>query len=386
MSIFHFKLKHPEQIAPWGIAQEQNMHWFGLSDGQYWMELNGSYLYEYSEKFKISRLIFKTNCRYWISSYICIAKAVQNMTDKHINMQDWRGSSLLIAFILLVLSPYSVGAQSKQAGLWYVGSKCLDFSTSPVSISDLPAAFIGNRNFVYADKNGKLVLVISAEKIYNKNFLPIKSGDGIAVPTYSALFAPKPNNDTLVYYISGASYCIIDTKNDTVIEKNKVWNSFTERVDIYACYHSNCKDTWLICATNDGLYSYLLTKNGISKDYSSFDPETNRLYYGSLSPSGRYFCTPRLNTSTSSCMLSFVNFNKNTGAFESKQEYNFLKYGLIFTCAFSKDESKLYLYMQLGQTRTYHTYQINIANGIPDFQNAMLVNIQNTCFGMCVVG
>ena len=52
MPIFQFKLKPLGHILPWGSTHEQSIHWFGLSDGEYWMELNGASLYEYSENFR----------------------------------------------------------------------------------------------------------------------------------------------------------------------------------------------------------------------------------------------------------------------------------------------------------------------------------------------
>lgn len=50
MALINFKLKHPDNIAPWGDTPDTNMHWFGLTDGEYWLDVNKATLYEYAKE------------------------------------------------------------------------------------------------------------------------------------------------------------------------------------------------------------------------------------------------------------------------------------------------------------------------------------------------
>jgi hypothetical protein len=50
MALINFKLKHPDTILPWGDAPDTTMHWFGLTDGEYWLDLNKATFYEYTDQ------------------------------------------------------------------------------------------------------------------------------------------------------------------------------------------------------------------------------------------------------------------------------------------------------------------------------------------------
>ena len=50
MSLFEFKLKHPDEISPWGTPDKLSIHWFGLTDGEYYIDLGKCRLYEYTEE------------------------------------------------------------------------------------------------------------------------------------------------------------------------------------------------------------------------------------------------------------------------------------------------------------------------------------------------
>lgn len=47
--LFNFTLTPIEQIQPWGKPGDQRLHWFGLTDGQYWIQAGDAVLFEYSE-------------------------------------------------------------------------------------------------------------------------------------------------------------------------------------------------------------------------------------------------------------------------------------------------------------------------------------------------
>lgn len=48
---FHFQLKPIAEIKPWGKKEKPVLHWFGLSDGWYWLQMGETELFRYSDPF-----------------------------------------------------------------------------------------------------------------------------------------------------------------------------------------------------------------------------------------------------------------------------------------------------------------------------------------------
>ena len=48
MPLTNFAPKHPDVIEPFGTLPGQTMHWFGLTDSTYWLELGDFNPYEYA--------------------------------------------------------------------------------------------------------------------------------------------------------------------------------------------------------------------------------------------------------------------------------------------------------------------------------------------------
>ncbi|SFW67917.1 DUF5984 family protein [Chitinophaga sancti] len=83
MALINFRLKHPDLIVPWGDAPDTSMDWFGLTEGEYWLDLKKATLYEYTDEilrgdhdtryveFQIARLIED-----WTGIFASIAEAV----------------------------------------------------------------------------------------------------------------------------------------------------------------------------------------------------------------------------------------------------------------------------------------------------------------------
>lgn len=46
--LFQFELRPIDQVQPWGEPEDPNLHWFGLTDGQYWIQAGEHRLFEYS--------------------------------------------------------------------------------------------------------------------------------------------------------------------------------------------------------------------------------------------------------------------------------------------------------------------------------------------------
>jgi hypothetical protein len=43
--LFNFRLRPLDQVIPWGDPEAPTFHWFGLSDGEYWIEAGGTTLF-----------------------------------------------------------------------------------------------------------------------------------------------------------------------------------------------------------------------------------------------------------------------------------------------------------------------------------------------------
>ena len=48
--LFNFTLIPLDQIGPWGSPDDPHLHWFGLTDGEYWLEVGDSKLFEFSSQ------------------------------------------------------------------------------------------------------------------------------------------------------------------------------------------------------------------------------------------------------------------------------------------------------------------------------------------------
>jgi hypothetical protein len=48
--LVQFKLSPLDEIQPWGEAGDESLHWFGLSDGLYWLDVGDEELLRYSDR------------------------------------------------------------------------------------------------------------------------------------------------------------------------------------------------------------------------------------------------------------------------------------------------------------------------------------------------
>ncbi|MBS9767565.1 MAG: hypothetical protein KGV44_08500 [Flavobacteriaceae bacterium] len=48
--MINFNLKNINEIVPWGEKPNLNLHWFGLTDGNLWLNFGNETIYEYSEE------------------------------------------------------------------------------------------------------------------------------------------------------------------------------------------------------------------------------------------------------------------------------------------------------------------------------------------------
>lgn len=63
--LINFELTPVENVLPWGSHGNNILHWFGLTDGRYWIDAGGDTLFEYSER--VRRAGFDRYCNYHVA-------------------------------------------------------------------------------------------------------------------------------------------------------------------------------------------------------------------------------------------------------------------------------------------------------------------------------
>jgi hypothetical protein len=64
--LFNFELAPLQVVQPWGEPGNLHLHWFGLTDGRYWVQAGDATLFEYSE-FVLERLGGSRYCDYQVA-------------------------------------------------------------------------------------------------------------------------------------------------------------------------------------------------------------------------------------------------------------------------------------------------------------------------------
>ncbi|HYD07544.1 MAG TPA: DUF5984 family protein, partial [Reyranella sp.] len=63
--LINFELNPLGKVIPWGEPGNHSLHWFGLTDGRYWITAGGATLFEYSER--VRRAGFDRYCDYQVA-------------------------------------------------------------------------------------------------------------------------------------------------------------------------------------------------------------------------------------------------------------------------------------------------------------------------------
>lgn len=63
--LFHFRLTPLSEVQPWGEEGSEELHWFGLTDGEYWIEAGGEELLRYSDAAS-EKLGWSGYCQYYV--------------------------------------------------------------------------------------------------------------------------------------------------------------------------------------------------------------------------------------------------------------------------------------------------------------------------------
>lgn len=180
---------------------------------------------------------------------------------------------------LFLLIHSSISAQF-EASNWYFGSKAgIRFvNGKPEALTDGILSTTEGCATI-SDKNGNLLFYTDGKTIWNKKHEVMTSGlEGHDSATQSGIIVPKPNSNHIFYVFTvhiieppkGLQYTIVDMSANNglggVTEKNIPVLSPTDE-KVTAVRHKNNKDVWIITHkwNTDEYYSYLLTKDGLSK-------------------------------------------------------------------------------------------------------------------------
>lgn len=124
----------------------------------------------------------------------------------------------MASILVLVAFPFVTVSQTKHVSKWFAGEYLFDFTTNPVTISQLEQPFEDNsrRRNIYVDANGNVRLVQLGFALYDGDGNEIKfEGENPAVRFL--YFIPKPNNDNIICAIGETLLYEID------IEKKKLF-------------------------------------------------------------------------------------------------------------------------------------------------------------------
>ena len=270
-------------------------------------------------------------------------------------------------------------AQNKQAAIWHVGNKKLDFNTSPITVTEVASPFLGTRSSIaLADSLGLPLLFASTQtdKLYNKNGIELINGNlNIGHPLQgNVLFVPKPEMPNYVYCIALDTHSLINLNLNSVVKQD----TFLTNINAYSTHHSNCTDVWLILEQTQGFYSYLVSSSGISSAIDSVQVNINSHHRGCFSPSGKYLVKPIIQGAMPNRMvqIEFVEFDSFSGGFTKMYSYTYTGHEVCFASVFSPNSSMLYLFMQRKNSSVYDLCQVSVQNGIPDFENTSIIYTQ----------
>lgn len=187
----------------------------------------------------------------------------------------------IILFPILFLISLNLANAQGEKRFWYFGNGCgLDFNTSPpVAITNGALnAFEGCASI--SDPNGVLQFYTDGKTVWNRNHIPMPSGNGLngdGAATQTAIIVPAPLNLNLYYIFTvdtnggprGLNYSEVDmTLNgglgDVTVKNVQLQTPVTEKLT--AVRHANNIDAWVVVHgwNSDIFYAYEITSAGIN--------------------------------------------------------------------------------------------------------------------------
>ena len=260
-----------------------------------------------------------------------------------------------------------------------VGSSAFTFRNGAASISD------SNDILLYSGYNYYLNPIVRPS-VWNKFDVDITDSNRIygGLWYHSSQFIPHPGNDSLIYLFTigvtsveryGFYYSVINYKanNDSgiVIQKNVQLNNYPAFDALMGVRHGNGRDWWVVSQrwyapsgqvpTNEFDF-YLVSPTGISGPFIQNIGSTHATNLGHLvfSSQGNIFVNVSIRG-----LIELYNFDRCTGSITStipmEQEPATGPYPhTITTCAFSKNDSKLYIIDLDQSVSTYYLLQYDL--------------------------
>jgi Family of unknown function (DUF5984) len=131
--LFNFRLTPLEQVVPWGEPGDQRLHWFGLTYGEYWIQIGAHSLLEYSE---VARMA--SECPRYCDYQI--ARLYEDVTEMLPHILDPVPTSLV-----RYISGDSGAAWSKMYTSWYAGQDPAPREDEFWDVVDAATTWIGQR-------------------------------------------------------------------------------------------------------------------------------------------------------------------------------------------------------------------------------------------------
>lgn len=246
-----------------------------------------------------------------------------------------------IILIMVAAFPFCVTSQTKHVSKWIVENYWFDFSTNPVSISQLEGVFYEKKSSsnIYIDADGAVRLVQVGFALYDGNGNEIKY-EGAEPAVKFSYFIPMPNNDNIICCIGEGALYKIDIENNKIIsvERDVVFP------DIFLAVHNaDCSGIWLLQLDGYSIKRQLLTSEGIKEAHSTPLSDVSRDALCNLSWDCKYY-TWRDFVCDKICdrVVYFGVFDRRTGTFRQTSSHIFKWPIGVYTGVFAPDNSKVY--------------------------------------------
>jgi hypothetical protein len=297
--------------------------------------------------------------------------------------------------MFLLQSKFATGQYN--GNYWCFGdSAYIDWSNPQNPIVGSAAFYWRNGSSTIGDSSGLLLYASRLNNIlpnnccvWNRNNNIITDGDHIygSAWYHSSLFIPDPGNDSIIYlFTSGVTndpygfyYSKINYKangdSGVVIQKNVQLNNFPAFDGLMGVKHGNGRDWWVIfqrwyqpsgAISSDTFYVYLFTPSGLLGPFNQSIGSTHstNLGHSVFSNEGNTFANISIRG-----LIELYNFDRCTGLITSsipiEQEPATSPYTHWYgSCAFSPDDSKLYVLegMQNNDTAYLWQFDLNASN------------------------
>ncbi len=268
--------------------------------------------------------------------------------------------SLMAATVLIMVAafPFCVLAQTKHVSKWIVENYQLDFSTNPVTISQLDEPFhtatTKHRN-AYVDEDGNVRLVQVGFALYDGNGNEIKYEGGVPTVKFS-YFIPMPNNDNIICGIGNGYLYKIDIENNEIISVEQ--NNAISDILAIAVHNADCSGVWLIQSDGNSIKRHLLTSDGIIEAQPLNIVGYPQNILCKLSWDCKYYTW-----CDDSKVVYFGRFDRRTASFQQTATHNFGDVS-IYTGFFAPDNSKVYYSIRQNGEKII---EVPIVNDAPDF-------------------